>query len=230
MRILVAETTWTTAALSAQLIAEDIGVMRANDGEELLFMAEMAHLNAVVFDCRIRGLALGAALRTLRGLDPNVAILVIGRTDAPEERVRALEQGADDVVTEITSPAEMIARIRAVVRRRAGRATPRIEIGPLLLDMETQTASVQGAMMKLTRLEYQLLEFLALGINCLRTKPAILTQLYLLRDEPGSRIVDAYVCRIRRELGRLGADPNMLRTIWNRGYMLVDSAAMAEAA
>ena len=230
MRILVAETTWTTAALSSQLIAEDIGVMRAADGEELIFMAEMAHLNGVVFDSRIRGLSLGSTLRNLRDLDPNVSIVVIGRTDAPEERVRALELGADDVATETTSPAEIIARIRAVVRRRAGRATPRIEIGPLMLDMETQTASVHGTLMRLTRLEYQLLEFLALGLNGVRTKSAILTQLYLLQDEPGSRIVDAYVCRIRRELGRLGADPSMLRTVWSRGYMLTDGQAMAAAA
>jgi two-component system, cell cycle response regulator CtrA len=110
------------------------------------------------------------------------------------------------VVTEETPATEIAARLRAIVRRRAGRSTPRIELGRMVLDIDTQTAVIGGEEMNLTRLEYQLLEFLALGVNNVRTKAAILTQLYMLEDEPHSRVVDAYVCRIRREMTRLGAD------------------------
>jgi two-component system, cell cycle response regulator CtrA len=230
MRILVAETSWPVAAVSAELTCQNIGVMRANDGDELLFMAEMAHLNGIVFDSRMQGLSSTAAVRQLRRLDPNAGILVIGRSDARDEAARLLDLGADDVVSETTCPAEIAARMRAIVRRRAGRASPRIDVGPLTLDIDTQTAEVAGEEMQLTRLEYQLLEFLALGANTVRLKTAILTQLYLLEDEPHSRVIDAYICRIRREMTRLGADASLLETVWGRGYMLRDAARISVAA
>jgi two-component system, cell cycle response regulator CtrA len=230
MRILVAETSWPTVAVSAELISQDIGVMRANDGEELLFMAEMAHLNAIVLDARISDLPVLSGVRKLRQLDPGAGLLVIGRANAPEERVRALEMGADDVVTEDTDPTEIVARLRAIVRRRAGRATPCIEIGRLSLDMDSQTVRIGGEAMRITRLEYQLLEFLALAPNMVRTKAAILTQLYLLEDEPHSRVIDAYICRIRREIARLGGDADLIETVWGRGYMMRDAALVPAAA
>lgn len=230
MRILVAETTWATVALSAQLAARNIGVMRAADGDELIAMAEVAHLNAVVLDSRIRGLSAASAVRQLRQTDPQTGILVIGRADAREEAARLLDLGADDVVTELTSPAEIVARLTAIVRRRAGRATPRIDVGGMVLDIDTQTVEVGGQDMHLTRLEYQLLEFLALGANTVRSREDILTQLYMLEDEPHSRIVEAYICRIRRKMEDLGADPSVLETVWGRGYMLRDVHAMPMAA
>lgn len=230
MRILVAETSWPTAAVGAELMCQNIGVMRAGDGEELLFMAEMAHLNGIVFDSRMQGVSPTSAIRQLRQFDPNVGILVIGRADDRDDAVRLLDIGADDVVSEITCPPEVAARMKAIVRRRAGRASARIEVGRIVLDIDTQTAEVGGEEMRLTRLEYQLLEFLALGTNNVRTKPAILTQLYMLEDEPHSRIVDAYVCRIRREMTRLGANAELLETVWGRGYMLREAARVPEAA
>ncbi len=230
MRILVAETSWPTAAVSAELMCQNIGVMRAGDGEELMFMAEMAHLNGIVFDSRMQGLSASTAIRQLRQYDPNAAILVIGRADDRDEVVRLLELGADDVATEMTSPTEIAARVKAIVRRRAGRSSPRIEVGALTLDIDTQTVEIGGEEMRLTRLEYQLLEFLALGVNTVRTKAAILTQLYLLEDEPHSRVIDAYICRIRREMTRLGADASGLETVWGRGYMLRDAARVQVAA
>jgi two-component system cell cycle response regulator CtrA len=84
--------------------------------------------------------------------------------------------------------------------------------------------------MPLTRLEYQLLEFLALGANTVRTKADILTQLYMLEDEPHSRIVESYICRIRRKMTELGAEAGMLETVWGRGYMLRDVQAVPLAA
>jgi two-component system cell cycle response regulator CtrA len=230
MRILVAETTWSTAAISAELVKQNIGVMSAADGDDLLYLADMVHLNAVVLDARIRGLPAASAVRQIRGSDPSTGILVIGRADARDEAARLLELGADDVVSEATSPAEIVARLKAIVRRRAGRATPRIEVAGLVLDMDTQTVEVRGRDMQLTRLEYQLLEFLALGANAVRTKADILTQLYMLEDEPHSRIVESYICRIRRKMGELGADAEMLETVWGRGYMLRDVQSLRMAA
>jgi len=230
MRILVAETSWSTVALTSELLSQNIGVMRASDGDDLLYLADMVHLNAVVLDSRIRGLPVGSAVRQIRQSDPQAGILVIGRTDARDEAARVLDLGADDVVSEATSPAEIAARLKAIVRRRAGRATPRIEVAGLVLDIDGQSVEVQGREMHLTRLEYQLLEFLALGVNTVRTKADILTQLYMLEDEPHSRIVESYICRIRRKMTELGADASMLETVWGRGYMMRDVHAAAMAA
>jgi two-component system cell cycle response regulator CtrA len=183
-----------------------------------------------VIDSRIRGLSAPSAVRQIRLNDPNVALLVIGRADARDEAARVLELGADDVVNEATAPAEIVARLKAIVRRRAGRATPRIEVAGLVIDIDTQTVEVRGQEMPLTRLEYQLLEFLALGANTVRTKADILTQLYMLEDEPHSRIVESYICRIRRKMTELGAEAGMLETVWGRGYMLRDVQAVPLAA
>lgn len=230
MRILVAETTWSTVALTAELMSQNIGVMRASDGDDLLYLADMVRLNGIVIDSRIRGLSAPSAVRQIRLNDPNVALLVIGRADARGEVARVLELGADDVVSEATAPAEIVARLKAIVRRRAGRATPRIEVAGLVLDIDTQTVEVRGQEMPLTRLEYQLVEFLALGANTVRTKADILTQLYMLEDEPHSRIVDSYICRIRRKMTELGAEADMLETVWGRGYRLRDVQAVPLAA
>jgi two-component system, cell cycle response regulator CtrA len=230
MRILVAETTWATVALSAQLAAQKIGVMRATDADDLLATAEVAHLNAIVLDSRIRDLPAASAVRRLRQASTRTGILVIGRAEAREEAARLLEIGADDVVTEVTSPAEIVARLKAIVRRRAGRATPRIEIAGMVLDIDTQTVEVGGQDMHLTRLEYQLLEYLVLSANTVLSREDILTQLYMFEDEPHSRIVEAYICRIRRKMTDLGADASLLETAWGRGYMLRDPAALRMAA
>jgi DNA-binding response OmpR family regulator len=230
MRILVAETSWSAVALTSELMSQNIGVMRASDGDDLLYLADMVRLNAVVLDSRIRGLPVGSAVRQIRQSDPGAGILVIGRADARDEAARLLELGADDVVSEATSPAEIAARLKAIVRRRAGRATPRIEVAGLVIDIDSQSAEVRGQDMQLTRLEYQLLEYLVLGANTVRTKADILTQLYMLEDEPHSRIVESYICRIRRKMTELGADAEMLETVWGRGYMLRDLEAMPMAA
>jgi two-component system cell cycle response regulator CtrA len=203
-------------------MSQNIGVMRAGDGDDLLHMAEMAHLNAVVMDSRIRDLPAASAVRRLRRIDPRTGLLVIGRADARDEAARLFDLGADDVVSEVTCPCEITARLKAIVRRRAGRATPRIEVGGLVLDIDTQTVEVGGQDMELTRLEYQLLEFLALGAGTVRSRSDILTQLYMLEDEPHSRVVESYICRIRRKMTDLGADASLLETVWGRGYMLRD--------
>jgi two-component system cell cycle response regulator CtrA len=117
-----------------------------------------------------------------------------------------------------------------MVRRRAGASSSRIAIGDLVLDLEAQTVSVNGEEMRLTRLEYQLAEFLALGANRVRRKEDILTHLYFFDDEPHSRVIDVYICRLRREIHRLGGDPTLLETVWGRGYMLRDAHPVSTAA
>jgi two-component system cell cycle response regulator CtrA len=230
MKVLVAEASWSTAAVSAELAAQRIGVMRATDGDDVLLLAEMGQLNAVVLDSRMAGLPLLPAIRQLRKIDRNAGILAMARSAAPLEVARTLDIGADDVVDHATDPAEVVARLRAVVRRRAGAATPRFAVGGLLLDIEAQTVAMNGEEMRLTRLEYQLVEFLALGANIVRSKEAILAHLYFFDDEPHSRVVDVYVCRIRREILRLGGDPTMLETVWGRGYVLRDAQPVPSAA
>ena len=230
MKVLVEEASWSTVAVSSELMSQRMGVMRANDGEELLFLAEIGRPNAFVIDSRMQGIPMLAAVRQLRQIDPNAGILAVARMETPRDIARTLDIGADDVVTHATAPAEVAARLRAVVRRRAGAATPRIAVGDLVLDIETQTVEMNGEEMRLTRLEYQLVEFLALGANMVRSKEAILTHLYFFDDEPHSRVVDVYVCRIRREMLRLGGDPTLLETVWGRGYVLRDAHRIPDAA
>jgi len=230
MKVLVAETSWEAMSVSAELQAQDVGVIRSEDSDEFCFLAELAEPTAALFDIRLPGLSVRSAVRKLRHVDPRICLVAIDRSDDPLERARALDAGVDDVVAGTTDAAETVARIRAVVRRRAGRATPRIEVGALTLDMTDRSAAVCGTPMRLTRLEYQLLEFLVLGLGALRGKAAILNHLYSFGEEPDSRTVDAYICRLRGEIARLGGDPSMIRTVWARGYMMSEAVEMPAAA
>lgn len=230
MKILVAETNWTALSVSAELRAQNVAIIRTDDPDELCFLADMTEPTAVVLETKMPGFTIAAAVRKLRYIDRNLGLIAIDHTCDPVERARALEAGVDDVVAHTTDPAEIVARIGAIVRRRAGRSTPLIQVGAVVVDMAERTARTCERPMRLSRLEYQLLEYLALGAGSLRSKNSILTHLYSLKDEPDPRTIDAYVCRIRGEVARLGGDPFAIRTVWGRGYMLEDPADVAVAA
>lgn len=230
MKILIAETSWAAMAAGRELAGRDIGVVNAADGEELCFLAEITEPTAVLLDTKLPGMAYTAAARKLRSLFPNIGLVGIDREESAEVRARALDAGFDDVVPEAADAREVVARILAVVRRRAGHAVPQFEIGDLRLDMSERAATVRGTPMRLSRLEYRLLEYLALGLGAVRSKDAILTHLYDLRDEPDPRTIDAYVCRIRAEITRLGGDPGLLRTVWGRGYTMAQPGDARAAA
>lgn len=224
MRVLVADTTWATVSVACELSLQNLLVLRAGDAMDLLHYAEVTQPNVVVFDARITGGTPLDIIRKLRHASPRIGLIMVGSGEDVGLRVRALEIGADDVVSDSADPREIVARIRAIARRRAGHALPRIELGDLTIDLESRTIGCACRPMRLSRLEYELLEVLALNAGQVVEHEQLMTHLYALTDEPGSRILGTYICRIRSAITRHGGDAGMLETVWGRGYRLVAPA------
>ena len=114
---------------------------------------------------------------------------------------------------------ELVARIHAIVRRSKGHAQSVIETGDLVVNLDTKTAEVNGARVHLTGKEYQMLELLALRKGTTLTKEMFLNHLYGGMDEPEMKIIDVFICKLRKKLASLERK-NHIETVWGRGYML----------
>lgn len=150
--------------------------------------------------------------------------------DEVAARVAILNAGADDVVMRPFHNDELMARVRAVVRRSKGEATSTASVGGLTLDMDAQTASVNGHRAAITGKEYALLELLVHRRNTTVTKETILNHLYGGRDEPLAKIVDVFVCKLRKKLAAAGEGGFLIETVWGRGYLIREAESQAQAA
>lgn len=141
-----------------------------------------------------------------------------------------LNAGADDVVVRPFHNDELMARVRAVVRRSKGEASAILSIGGLAIDMDAQSVEVNGQRVPTTGKEYAILELLALRKGSTVTKETILNHLYGGRDEPHAKIVDVFVCKLRKKLAAAGNGGFEIETMWGRGYLVRETEAVARAA
>jgi two-component system OmpR family response regulator len=139
--------------------------------------------------------------------------------DAVEDRIRGLNAGADDYLVKPFVLSELVARVRALIRRAAGKAKPVIEIGDVLIDMASRTVSLDGADVPLTGKEYSLVEYLALHLGKLVTRTMLYDHLFDEHDESMSNLVDVYVSNVRRKLGR-----DLITTRRGQGYIIEEES------
>jgi two-component system cell cycle response regulator CtrA len=146
-------------------------------------------------------------------------VMVLSSITLPQARVKALGLGADDFITKPYDKAELLARMQAIVRRSKGFSQPTVRLGRLELNLDTREVSVNGKDVHLTGKEYSILELLVLRKGMVLTKEAFLNHLYGGMDEPEVKIIDVFVCKLRKKLARAGAD-GVVGTVWGRGYMI----------
>lgn len=171
----------------------------------------------------------GSIVRRLRTARVSTPVVVLTHHAATvEDRLRHFEDGADDVLQKPFHRDELLARVGAVVRRSKGHAAPLIEVGSLVLDCMRKSAGVDGRRVHLTGKEFSLLELLVLRRGSVLTKDAILDQLYGGRDEPELKIIDVFICKLRKKLAEAGGS-GIIQTVWGRGYM-VDAPLQQRAA
>ena len=164
-----------------------------------------------------------------RGIGVPVAILC-GRTPQPAEEEALLHAGADDVMQNPIHLRVLIARLQALARRASGHSCARLVCGNVVLDQAQHAATVDGRRVNLTAREFDFLETLMLHKGVLLTKERFMTNLYADGTAPDSKIVDVFVCKLRRKLAECGA-AEMIRTVWGRGYVAFEpSQATVEAA
>ncbi|MFT6452810.1 MAG: DNA-binding response OmpR family regulator [Halocynthiibacter sp.] len=220
MRILLADTTWTSATAAADLRTSGFFVTQVNDGAELLDFAKDGAQSAIIFDQDLPDEDGASILRKLRALHPQLPIFVLTSETEWSHRKHLFDLGADDVIVGEFSTQELSARVRAAVRRTGGFALPQLPLGALAIDTCTQTVSVEGNRLHLTRKEYEILEMLALSRDRMVSRDEIMSQLYAWEDEPSVRIINVYLSRIRAQIAAAGGNQDVVETVWGLGYRL----------
>lgn len=210
MRILLNADHLQTDAL--KLRAEGFSVQVAEDDQDA---AQCARLYE--YDLILTG---PEALRRLRAARVTTPVIVISDSGDP---VAAFTAGADDFMVLPVDPGELIARVRAVVRRSQGHADSIIQVGPIKVNTSAKLVSVDDKPVRLTRKEYEIVELMALRLGQTVTKEQVFGQLYGGPDEPEMKIIDVFICKIRFKLRAMGAGGH-IQTVWGRGYRLMPEA------
>jgi two-component system OmpR family response regulator len=202
MRVLVIEDEPDLLSVVMQALRENgYAVDGAADGREGLYKAKAADYDALVLDLMLPGIDGWSLLRELRKTHVTPVLLLTARDSLPD-RVRGLDAGADDYLTKPFELAELLARLRALIRRSAGKASSLISFGDITLDTATRTATKAGESVSLTPREYALVEFLALHKGKLVTRTMIYDHLFEEDDDTLSNLVDVHVSNVRRKLGK----------------------------
>ena len=231
MRVLLIEDDLALAtSLRVTLQSRGFNVYATDSGEEGLELARLYDYDAVLLDLSLPDMSGQEALRSLRASKNTTPVLVLSGTTEGQTKVAALTAGADDYVTKPYSPDELVARLHAIVRRSRGFARPVIVTGDLTLDLTSKSVRVNGERVHVTGKEYQILELLCLRKGLLVTKEMFLNHLYGGMDEPEAKIIDVFICKLRRKLAAFSNGAHKLETVWGRGYVLHEAEALPRAA
>jgi len=215
MRVLVVEDEPDLLrVLSQSLREEGYAVDEAADGRSGLFKAKVNEYDAVVLDLMLPGMDGFAVLRELRK-EKRTPVLILTARDALGDRVKGLDSGADDYLTKPFELAELLARLRALIRRSAGEAVSVIEIGEVTVNTAARTVHKAGQLVNLTAREYSLVELLALHRGEVVTRTMIYDHLFDETDDSLSNLVDVHVANVRKKLGH-----NFIVTRRGQGYLI----------
>lgn len=201
MRVLVVEDEPDLLDSLLQALREDgYAADGAPDGEEGVYKAENYEYDAIVLDIMLPGIDGWELLRRLRKTKKTPVLMLTAR-DAVRDRVRGLDTGADDYVVKPFDVSELLARVRALIRRAASQAESTIQIGEVVIDTAARTVSHRGAPVILTAREYALVEFLALHRGKVVTRTMLYDHLFDETDSTLSNLLDVHVSNIRKKLG-----------------------------
>src|ERR1700754_641526 len=220
MRVLLVEDDLIAArGVGLMLKAGGAVVDQGATGEEGLELPRHYDYDIVVLDLMLPDIEGFEVVRRMRMARNDTPVLILSGLSRPQVKVRGLGLGADDFITKPFDKAELLARMQAIVRRSKGFSQPTLRVGPLLLNLDSHEVTVDGKPVHLTGKEYAILELLVLRKGMVLTKEAFLNHLYGGMDEPEMKIIDVFICKLRKKLAVAGAD-NLIGTIWGRGYMI----------
>jgi two-component system cell cycle response regulator CtrA len=226
MRILLVEDDPSTAqSITAMLKKEDWVVDCTDLGEDGLDLGKVYEYDLIILDLMLPDMDGMDVIRQLRNGKVATPVLILSGLTQPDKKVQGFGLGADDYLTKPFNRDELLARVQAIVRRSKGHATPRVQVGKLTVNLEARVAEVEGAPLHLTGKEYGILELLALRKGTTLTKEQFLNHLYGGMDEPELKIIDVFICKLRKKLTTATAGENYIETVWGRGYVLRDPQA-----
>ena len=229
MRVLLVEDDPSTKD-SIELMLKSTGmVVDSTDlGEDGLEIGKLYDYDIIILDIMLPDMDGFEVLRRLRDSKVRTPVLILSGLNESENKVRGLGSGADDYLTKPFNREELIARIQAIVRRSAGHSQSIIETGKLAVNLDAQTVDVDGHPVHLTGKEYGILELLSLRKGTTLTKEMFLNHLYGGMDEPELKIIDVFICKLRKKLTASTQGDNYIETVWGRGYALRDPDGIEE--
>jgi two-component system cell cycle response regulator CtrA len=221
MRVLLVEDDRATAqSIELMLKSASFNVYTTNLGEEGIDLGKIYDYDIILLDLNLPDMSGFEVLRLLRVSKVKTPILILSGLVAIEDKVRGLGFGADDYMIKPFHKDELVARIHAIVRRSKGHAESLIRTGDLVVNLDTKMVEVNQARVHVTSKEYQMLELLSLRKGLTLTKEMFLNHMYGGMDEPEQKIIDVFICKLRRKLANAANGKNYIETVWGRGYVL----------
>jgi two-component system cell cycle response regulator CtrA len=223
MRVLLVEDDSATAkSIDLMLQSEGFVVDTTDLGEDGLEIGKLYDYDIIILDLMLPDIDGYEVLRRLRAARVDTPILILSGLTEQDNKIKGLGIGADDYLTKPFDKRELIARIHAIVRRSKGHSDSVIRTGRLTVNLDTRTVEVDTQPLHLTGKEYGILELLSLRKNTTLTKEMFLNHLYGGMDEPELKIIDVFVCKLRKKLAAATGGENYIETVWGRGYVLRD--------
>ena len=223
MRVLLIEDDKTIGQNIAMVLnKEGMVVDTSYLGEDGLEMAKLYEYDIIIVDLMLPGIDGYDVVRSLRATRNNTPIMILSGLSGSDKKVKGLGFGADDYLTKPFDRSELIARVNALVRRSKGLADPIVRTGAMEINLNSKIVTIDGKVLHLTSKEYALVELLGMRKGTTINKEQFLNHLYGGMDEPEMKIIDVFLCKIRRKIEKLSGGEEYIETVWGRGYILKD--------
>lgn len=223
MRVLLIEDDKTIGQNIAMVLGKEGMVVDTSYlGEDGLEMAKLYDYDIIVLDLMLPGIDGYEVVRSLRAARNNTPVLILSGLSGSDKKVKGLGFGADDYLTKPFDRSELIARVNALVRRSKGLADPVVRTGAMEINLNSKIVTIGGKVLHLTSKEYALVELLGMRKGTTINKEQFLNHLYGGMDEPEMKIIDVFLCKIRRKIEKLSDGIEYIETVWGRGYILKD--------
>ena len=235
MRILLVEDDPTTSrSIELMLTHANLNVYCTDMGEDGIDLAKLYDYDLILLDLNLPDMSGHEVLRQIRQARVETPSLILSGADDTENKLKGFGFGADDYLTKPFHREELVARIHAIIRRSKGHSQSVIKTGLVSVNLDAKTVEAEGKTVHLTGKEYQMLELLSLRKGTTLTKEMFLNHLYGGMDEPELKIIDVFICKLRKKLAEATGGDNYIETVWGRGYVLRDPsggvARLAESA
>jgi two-component system, cell cycle response regulator CtrA len=221
MRVLLIEDDSATAqSIELMLMSDNMNVYTTDLGEEGIDLGKIYDYDIILLDLNLPDMTGFEVLRKLRISRVTTPILILSGLAGIEDKIRGLGFGADDYMTKPFHKDELIARIHAIVRRSRGHAQSVISTDDLCVNLDSKTVEINGSRVRVTGKEYLMLELLAMRKGSTLTKEMFLSHLYGGMDEPEMKIIDVFICKLRKKLSDASGGKHYIETVWGRGYVM----------
>ncbi|MEP3634987.1 MAG: response regulator transcription factor [Shimia thalassica] len=223
MRVLLVEDDPATSkSIEMMLTHANLNVYATDLGEEGIDLAKLYDYDLILLDLGLPDMNGHDVLRQLRLARIETPILILSGDDNTDSKIKGFGFGADDYLTKPFHREELVARIHAIIRRSKGHSQSVIRTGKVSVNLDAKTVDVDSSPVHLTGKEYQMLELLSLRKGTTLTKEMFLNHLYGGMDEPELKIIDVFICKLRKKLSEATGGDNYIETVWGRGYVLRD--------